>query len=102
MVPKLNNSNTLGSSLSLPYFHIISDNKDFTLNPTIYSKNTQIIQSEYRQENEKSSFIADFGFVNNFKSSVTQKKKNINHLFANFKKNLNLPNFLKSDFNFDL
>tara|TARA_B100001564_G_C20661887_1_gene681935 strand:+ start:632 stop:3253 length:2622 start_codon:yes stop_codon:yes gene_type:complete len=102
LVPKLNNSNTLGSSVSLPYFHIISDNKDFTLNPTIYSKNTQIIQSEYRQENEKSSFIADFGFVNNFKSSVTQKKKNINHLFANFKKNLNLPNFLKSDFNFDL
>ena len=66
--PSLNNSNVLGSSINLPYFHIISENKDYTIAPTIFSENTQMIQNEYRQENKDSSFIADFGFVNNFKS----------------------------------
>ena len=99
LIPKLNNSNILGSSINLPYFHIISENKDYTIAPTIFSENTQMFQNEYRQENKDSSFIADFGFVNNFKSSETNKTKNISHLFANFKKNLNLDNFLKSDLN---
>ncbi len=99
LVPKLNESNILGSSINLPYFHVISENKDYTVAPTIFSKNTLMLQNEFRQENKDSSFIADFGFVNNFKSSETNKKKNISHLFANFKKNLNLNNFLKSDLN---
>ena len=99
LLPKLNNSNILGSSINTPYFHVISENKDFTIAPTIFSENTQMIQNEYRQENKDSSFIADFGFVNNFKSSETNKKKNISHLFANFKKNLELDSFLNSDLN---
>ena len=99
LVPKLNNSNILGSSINVPYFHIISENKDFTIAPTIFSKNTIMMQNEYRQENKDSSIIADFGFVNNFKSSETNKTKNISHLFANFKKNLNLKSFLNSDLN---
>ena len=32
--PTLNNSNLLGSSLTLPYFKVISENKDFTFAPT--------------------------------------------------------------------
>ncbi len=99
LIPKLNNSNILGSSINVPYFHVISQDKDYTIAPTLFSKNTQMLQNEYRQENKVSSFIADFGFVNNFKSSETNKTKNISHLFANFKKNLNLDNFLKSDLN---
>ena len=33
--PRLNNSNILGSSFSLPYYNVISDNKDFTFRPTV-------------------------------------------------------------------
>ena len=44
----------------MPYFHVISENKDYTFSPTIFSKNTQMFQNEYRQQNENSSFIADF------------------------------------------
>ena len=97
LVPNLNNSNILGSSINIPYFHVISENKDYTIAPTFFSKNTLMLQNEFRQENKESSFIADFGFVNNFKSSEINKKKNISHLFANFKKNIELDNFLKSD-----
>jgi len=96
--PRLNNSNILGSSLSLPYFHVISENKDLTFNPILFSKNVKMIQNEYRQKNLNSSLILDTGITSGFKSSTTQKKKNINHLFGRFEKNLKLDNFLKSDF----
>ena len=58
-----------------------------------------MLQNEYRLENKSSSLNLDFGIVHGFKSSETQKKKNINHIFSNFKTNLNLDKFTKSDFN---
>ncbi len=97
--PRLNSSNILGSSLSIPYYHVISENKDLTFNPIFFSKNIKMIQNEYRQKNEDSSLILDFGITNGFKSSTTQKKKNINHLFAKFTKDLKLDDFIQSDFN---
>ena len=99
LIPKLNNSNILGSSFNIPYFKVISENKDYTVIPTFFSNNSMMIQNEYRQENKDSSLIADFGLVNNFKSTETNKKKNISHLFANFKKKLNFDEFLNSDLN---
>ena len=42
------------------------------------------------------------GFVNGFKSSTTKIKKNINHIFAKFTKNLKLENFDNSKVNFFL
>ena len=53
--PRLNNSNTLGSSINIPYYHVISDNKDFTIRPTIFDKDVKMFQNEYRQVNENSS-----------------------------------------------
>ena len=94
--PRLNSSNILGSSLSVPYFHVLAENKDLTFNPILFSKDIKMIQNEYRQKNESSSLILDFGITNGFKSSSTQKKKNINHLFARFEKDLKLDNFFQS------
>ena len=99
LAPKFSNSNILGSSLGVPYFYAISDNKDFTFSPTFFSKNTKMFQSEYRQENQNSSFIGDFGFTNGYKPSKASKKKNVSHLFAKFEKNLKLNNFFASDIN---
>ena len=39
LTPKLNNSNILGTSLSVPYFGAISESRDFTFNPIFFSKN---------------------------------------------------------------
>ncbi len=99
LIPKLNKSNILGSSLSIPYFHVISENKDFTFKPTIFSKSTTMFQNEFRQKNKSSSLIADFAIINNFESSITKQKKNVKHLFAKFSKNLQLDNFDKSELN---
>ena len=101
--PQLNNSNILGSSFLLPYFHVLGDNKDFTLTPTIFDKDIYMLQNEYRQENKKSSFIGDMGFAKGYKSVITDnKKKNIGHLFAKFDLDLDLNSYLNSELKLSL
>ena len=95
--PRLNNSSILGSSFSLPYYHVISDNKDFTIRPTIFDSNIKMFQNEYRQENKNSSLIVDFGFTDGYKSSSSNKKNSINHLFANFEADLAWEKFTNSE-----
>ena len=73
MKPKLNNSNILGSSFSLPYYRVISENKDFTFRPTIFDSDIKMFQNEYRQENKNSSLIVDFGYTDGHKSSLSTK-----------------------------
>ena len=56
-----------------------------------------MLQNEYRQENENSSLIIDFGYVDGYKSSLSNKNS-ISHLFANFESDLALDNFTNSNF----
>ena len=91
--PTLNNSNLLGSSLTLPYFKVISENKDFTFAPTWFDNKILMAQNEYRQVNKNSELIADFGFVNGYKSTLSNKKNNLTHLFANLDLNLDIDEF---------
>ena len=57
----------------------------------------QMFQNEYRQQNDNSSFIADFSLTRGYKSSISNKRNSISHLFAKFKSDLKLDNFIKSD-----
>ena len=100
--PETNNSNILGSSITLPYFKVLSDNRDLTFKPTLFDDEMFMPQIEYRQENENSSFSADLGFVNNYHSSSTKTKKNLSHLFAKYELDLKLDNFNSSDFTMSL
>ncbi len=52
LVPRINNSNILGSSLQVPYFQVLAENKDFTFKPTFFDKKIFMFQIEYRQKNE--------------------------------------------------
>ena len=96
--PRLNNSNTLGSSINIPYYHVIADNKDITVRPTIFDKDVKMFQNEYRQVNENSSLMLDFAYIDNYKSSLSNKKNSISHLFAQFDADLALENFTNSNF----
>ncbi len=92
--PQLNRSKILGTSFYLPYFHVISDNKDFTFKPQIFDSEIEMFQNEFRQVNKNSKFIADFGITKGYQSSITGSKRNsIGHFFSKFDKNLNLTNF---------
>ena len=96
LAPGLSNSNTLGSSLKIPYFWAPSKNKDFTFTPSIYSKNIYRFQNEYRQKNKDSSFIADLGFVDGYKSKNSKEKNSISHFFSKYNSNLKFENFKDS------
>jgi len=100
--PKLSNSKILGTSLSLPYYYALSENKDYTVKPTFFGKNSQMFQAEYRQINKNSSLISDFSLTNNFKSSETKEKNSITHIFSKFDLDLDLEKFNYSKMTFSL
>ena len=100
--PEINNSNVLGSSLSQPYFKVISENKDYTFSPTWFDKKIVSVQNEYRQSNKNSELLADFGFVNGYQSNTSSEKNNMSHIFGKFDLDLNLNNFESSILNFSV
>ena len=95
--PAINSSNVLGSSFTIPYFKVLTDNKDLTLTPVWFDTDTFMSSVEYRQENEYSTLLADFAAVNNYKSYTTKKRNTLSHFFANFNLDLNLENFTSSN-----
>jgi len=95
--PRFNSSNILGSSFTIPYFKVLSEADDLTITPTIFDKNIQMVQNEYRKVTKNSNLIVNFAHTNNYKSSLSNKKKSINHLFTKFDLDLNLENYLSSN-----
>ena len=93
LIPEINNSDVLGSSMATPYFKKLSKNKDMTITPTIFDKNIFMFENEFRQKNKKSEMLIDYSFVDNYKSPTTKKKKNLSHFFAKLNNDLNLDNF---------
>ena len=91
--PTINNSSILGSSFTVPYYKVISDDKDYTFTPTWFDNQIWMVQNEYRQTNKNSNFIADFGYVKGYKSKTLKKKKSFRHLFANYDLDLGYKNF---------
>ena len=100
--PRLNNSDILGTSFNIPYFNVISPNKDYTFKPTIFDNKIYMFQNEYRQENINSSFIADFSYLKGYKSSLSDNKNSISHLFSKFNLDLGFKDFASSKLNFFL
>ena len=103
--PLFNNSETLGSSLYVPYFKTLGNNKDLTFKTTLFEKlknfkkaknEKYIFQTEFRKKEKDSSLIADLGLLRNYKSSVDAKTKNANHFFLNYVKEYNNPKYLDS------
>ena len=95
--PEINSSNNLGNSVTLPYFKVISNNKDLTLNPTLFDDNTSMLTTEYRAINEKNKILADVGYVNGYKSTTTNKKSSLSHYFLDIDHDLQLEDFDSSD-----
>ena len=93
----MNNSNVLGSSLTVPYFHVISNDSDLTFAPSIFDDDKKIIQSEYRKVGKKYKLTTDFGHIRDYKSSLLNKNKNLTYLFTDLDLNLELKNFNKSN-----
>tara|TARA_Y100000591_G_C21844451_1_gene707808 strand:- start:162 stop:2543 length:2382 start_codon:yes stop_codon:yes gene_type:complete len=87
LVPSFNSSLNSSNYLNIPYFHVVSENKDFTFSPRLYSNKDFLFQTEFRQANLNSNHIADFSFFRETSGSIK------NHFFYNFSKVLNIENF---------
>ena len=87
LIPNFQSSTAQGTSFNLPYFKVISDDKDLTITPRIYAEKKLLIQNEYRQANKDSDFITDFSILKE------DNKDSNTHIFANLKKNLFISTF---------
>ena len=94
---------TLGNSTYVPYFWIISEDKDLTIKPRYFRNNKFILQNEYRQVTKKSLTIADFSFAKGHDSSSLDIGDSRSHFFVNSKYDLGLKEFKESmiEFNFE-
>ena len=95
LMPQMIDSSSLGISVKLPYYKVISDNKDFTFSPRIFSETEGLFQNEYRQVNKNSKHIADFSLKDKNGSSKT-------HFFTNSIAKLNIDFFDVSEVELNL
>jgi LPS-assembly protein len=96
--PAIGSNETLGDSLYLPYFFVISDDKDITLKPRLFNDNKLVLQTEYRQETKNSLTVIDTSFTKGHYSDKNNKadKDTRSHLFANTNIDLDFTSFISS------
>ena len=92
LIPQLLSSNSLGTSLEIPYYKVVSDNKDITFKPRLFSNSNFLFSAEYRQKNKNSDHILDIG-LNKSHGLTDSKSKSKTHFFSNSDFNLDTNNF---------
>ena len=63
LTPTYSSSENLGTSINVPYFKVLGDDKDMTFNSRYYADKSFMLQSEYRQALQYSSVKSDFSFL---------------------------------------
>ena len=95
--PKLEGSKLLGSAIHVPYFYVISDDKDLTIKPRIYDDGKYVLQNEYRQKTKKTTTIADFSLTKGFRNQRNgDSRDSRTHLFTKTYIDLELDGLLRS------
>jgi len=84
--PSLTNSKSVGSSLKIPYYNVIADNKDLTFSPRFYSNKDLLTQVEFRQQEKNYKNIVDF-------SLKKMEDSTKSHFFSNSNIDLELDRF---------
>ena len=102
--PAIGDHEILGDSIYLPYFFVVSDDKDITLKPRLFNDNKLLLQTEYRQETKNSLTIIDSSITTGHYSDKNNKtdKDTRSHFFSKTKINLDFKDFISSslDINF--
>ena len=90
LIPSFASSKSLGSYLNIPYYKVISGNKDLTFKPRLYFNNKILAQTEYREVGKGYSNDLDIGLLSDNGSNRT-------HFFSKTQKKLDLDLFEESD-----
>ena len=103
LVPTFRGSSNTGSGLATPYFWDISDDKDITFTPRLYTSHHPLLLGEFRQNFESANLIVDTGYTAGFKKETTKKKKGSRyHFFTNFIKSFSDEENVVSELQLDL
>ena len=90
LAPFFTSSTTVGAGFALPYYWAISDNKDLTFSPKIYTKENVLFLNEYRQAFRNGFLTLDTSYTEGYKNtSSTKTDGSRNHIFADFNLNFN-------------
>jgi len=84
--PMISSSSVSGSVLKIPYYMVLSEDKDLTFSPQLFADKKIILQTEYRQAYKNSDLITDIGL---YKEDSQTKS----HLFYNLKGKKDNSNF---------
>ncbi len=83
LIPTFGDSGNIGSSVQIPYFKVLSENKDLTFTPRLFTNKDILLQNEYRKVEKNYNHISDVGLFTSTLSSGEQSSKS--HLFSNTK-----------------
>ena len=97
--PEIGDHDTLGDSIYLPYFFVISDDKDLTIKPRLFNRGINVLQGEYRQKTKNSINLIDASITTGHSSRRGESDDSRSHFFANSKIDLAKENFINSKLN---
>jgi len=93
LAPFFTNSTSLGTGLATPYYWAMSNNKDLTFTPKIYSKENVLFLNEYRQAFRNGFLTLDTSYTEGYKNtSSTKTEGSRNHIFGDLNLNFNQNN----------
>ena len=63
LTPQYTSTSTLGQGLAIPYYYVISPDRDLTATPTFYSRQGLLLEGEYRQKLDNGDYIIRLGGI---------------------------------------
>ena len=96
LMPSFESSTNIGGSFRVPYYHVVSNNKDFTINPRFFSDDKILAQTEYREVNATFKNTIETSFISG------NKVDGKNHFFSKSIKKINFAKFEESELSLQL
>jgi len=81
LIPRFTDSGNTGTSIQIPYFKVLDINKDMTIKPRLFTNQSLILQSEYREVEKNYTHIMDFSIFTSILSNKHQTSKS--HFYSN-------------------
>tara|TARA_B100001175_G_scaffold300957_1_gene293685 strand:+ start:519 stop:3038 length:2520 start_codon:yes stop_codon:yes gene_type:complete len=101
--PEVGEKTSVGESAYIPYFHVLSDNRDLTFKPRFYAGDIYTFQTEYRHVTKNSDNIVDASFTSGHKSSPSRENNATrSHFFSRSNINLDYEEYDFSDISIEL
>ena len=88
--PSFSNSKNLGSSISIPYFWALSDDKNFTFTSRYYVSENPLLMVNTIKHLKTHFYLQILDLLRVIKKQPLRKKGDKSHLFSKFSKNFNL------------